>query len=260
MVLVALLLALAIGGLARQPAAMAAPIVICDVVLPDGTVIVETCVLECKNTHVLGQPGEPAPGTCTLRRLENDDKGLPPDPPDPPEPEEDTQISGANQVQSIENDARFLVPDGIGGGGTIRNDAGTAHFAISATRMTPQNVGDSQPVVLGQVHWTTTSADGSTTALSSVVVNEYGWAENVEGGRWARGTMSVNGEGEVPFVLRAVDGGSPGSSADTIELMVGNAVEGETMSDFSYQAEGTLTSGDLQLLGFTAALPGDSER
>jgi hypothetical protein len=62
--------------------------------------------------------------------------------------------------------------------------------------------------------------------------------------------MQVNGSGEYPFLLRAVDLGTAVTGQDTAALRVGTALaEG---SDFGYEGEGLLTGGDLQLLDVVA--------
>jgi hypothetical protein len=64
--------------------------------------------------------------------------------------------------------------------------------------------------------------------------------------------MQVNGEGDYPFVARAMDGGSPGSAMDRVELEVntGGALEGDASpgsdDEFTYSAAGNLVAGDVQ--------------
>lgn len=142
-----------------------------------------------------------------------------------------------------------IVLKGIDGGGNVSTGNRDVHFSIFATHVFPES-DDSGPTVIGQVHWTETDADGSVMTLESVSVDEYGWIDDVEGGRWLRGTMSVDGEGDFPFFLRAVDAGAPGSGADTVELMVGSAIEGHEDASFGYQLAGELNAGDLQILDF----------
>lgn len=143
---------------------------------------------------------------------------------------------------------------GVDGGGVISTPDGEAHFALFATQVT---LDQGPPLVIGQVSWLATNPDGSSITLSSIFVDEYGWTDGTDGGRWARGLMSVNGEGAYPFHIMAIDGGPPGAGSDTVRLAVGGAVEGETPSDFSYEAEGRLTSGGLQILAFDEAYLND---
>ena len=87
--------------------------------------------------------------------------------------------------------------------------------------------------------------------MVSTAVEEYGKMSNNESGRVIRGTMSVNGVGEFPFVVRAVDGGFSGDAGDSVEIHGGDAVEGTSGSELTYSASGALETGDFQLLNFT---------
>lgn len=253
MMLAALCLVLTISGLSYQSTAALEKPFICE--LTPGHL--EVCVWRpCKDDqgnvirHPDGQIAQCAKSLDEVNDTDEEEAQLP-----DPQP---SNTSATIQLGTID-EARFLVPNGIGGGGAIKTTDGTANFAITATRMTPMNYGDSEPLVLGQLRWTATSADGSTTTFTSVLIDEYGWIKDIDGGRWARGTLTVNGEGEYPFVLRTVDGGPPDAGQDTIELSVGNTIEGQDSTSFGYHAEGSLTSGDLQLLGFTVISPTTGE-
>lgn len=135
----------------------------------------------------------------------------------------------------------------IGGGGTILTDTGSASFSVYALQV-PYPTDEYLPADTGGIHWTATSDDGATTTFASVLVDDYGWdGEGDASPRWIRGLMSVNGEGEYPFVLRLLDGGLPGSGEDTAELVVGSAIEGSDSQGFGYHASGPLTYGDVQI-------------
>ncbi len=71
-------------------------------------------------------------------------------------------------------------------------------------------------------------------------------------GAEVRGRMQVNGEGDYPFVARAMDGGAPGSALDRVELEVntGGALDGDAApgcdDEFTCSASGNLVAGDVQ--------------
>lgn len=77
-----------------------------------------------------------------------------------------------------------------------------------------------------------------------------------DSGRVIRGLMSVNGEGDYPFVVQAIDGEFTGETVDSVTIRVGDAAEGASGSGFSYTAEGSLVSGDIQLLNFEPEVQG----
>lgn len=143
---------------------------------------------------------------------------------------------------------------GISGGGSLATANGPAQFTLFATGITASGAAG-EPVVRGQVQWTATDANGEQLLLQTVETTDYGPIEGTEGGRFIHGTMSVNGEGEYPFVLNAVDAGPPGEAQDTVSLAVGSEVEGASSSDFGYAAEGPLETGDIQLLNFVEPAP-----
>lgn len=135
----------------------------------------------------------------------------------------------------------------IGGGGTIDTADGTASFSVYALQV-PYPTDEYEPADTGGVHWIATNLDGTVLTLTSVLVDDYGWdGDDIGGTRWVRGLMSVNGEGEVPFVMRLLDGGPPESGQDTVELVVGAEIEGSDGAGFGYRASGPLAHGDVQI-------------
>lgn len=140
---------------------------------------------------------------------------------------------------------------GLSGGGTVAGQAGEAEFSVFASRLT---LSEKEERVIGQLRW----GEGETT-LESIEVSDYGPLEGDKRARRLVGTLSVNGEGSFPFILTAVDGGTPGSGLDTVTLTVGDAdaatPSAATTDAFSYAVtDAPLTGGDLQLLDLTTLL------
>jgi hypothetical protein len=159
---------------------------------------------------------------------------------------------------------------GIAGGGAVQTAGGDAHLALVATR-TPARVGQDLFDVVGQVRWTDPAWERAGLALESTVVTFYGPLPDVEGGREVIGWMRTDQRtGDLPFVLRVVDAGPPGSGEDTAELWVGDPALADDVaggafgadpepSGFGYAAAGTLVSGDLQLVNLAVPSATDEE-
>lgn len=134
---------------------------------------------------------------------------------------------------------------GITGGGVVATATGDAHVSLFGTRLEVGGQQEAGPP-LGAVHWTD---PGAGLEFASVTVTHYGWVPDQEQAREIRGTMSLNGSGAYPFVLRAVDAGPPGSGEDTVALTVGdNVAVGEEPTGVDYIASGPLVGGDVELL------------
>lgn len=131
----------------------------------------------------------------------------------------------------------------IGGGGAIVTDTGDANFSIFVLDVPPPSEAY-EPAVTGGIHWTGANADGSDITLTSVQLTDC-WEE--EGSRWISGLMSVDGEGEVPFLLKVFDSGPPALGKDMVELVVGSALE-DSQDGFGYRAAGNLSAGDVWLM------------
>lgn len=154
---------------------------------------------------------------------------------------------------------------GIAGGGAVRTASdGEAHLSLVATRSLVPGQTDAYHVI-GQVRWSDPAWEGAGLVLESSVVASYGPLPDVETGRQVVGWMrSEQTPASLPFVLRVVDAGPPGSAADTAALWVGDAVLDDAVfadpdvtsvfgtdlesTGFRYTAEGSLVSGDLQLV------------
>lgn len=161
-------------------------------------------------------------------------------------------LGGAAMLQAGRGDAAPLrnlrfIGGGVAGGGVAKLADGEAHFALFATRLQPEGGPLS---FLGRILWVDRAPSGRTISLESAEIEEYAPIPGVPTGRFARGTMRVNGAGSYPFRLEVVDVGPPGSGQDTVSLAVGSDV-----SDFGYTAIGTVATGDIELLTFDFTVP-----
>ena len=146
--------------------------------------------------------------------------------------------------------ARLILQRGMSGGGLAQLEGGAeprlANFGLFASSV---QLPEGATLVLGAIQWLEAGTD---LQLQSIEVVECIPIPNRSDGAQVRGRMQVNGEGDFPFVIRAYDGGRPGSSLDRIEVEVNTeaAREGATReaSDdaFTYEAAGNLVAGDLQ--------------
>lgn len=136
---------------------------------------------------------------------------------------------------------------GITGGGVVRTADGDANLVLFATQLAD----DAPQEAAGFVRWLDPIAEGGLT-LESVGPIAYDWPEGEEHLRNIRGIMSVNGEGEQPFVLEVFDAGPDLLGQDTARLTVGDAIDDGGSSGFGYEAAGTVVGGDIQLLSSVA--------
>jgi hypothetical protein len=136
------------------------------------------------------------------------------------------------------------------GGGLARFDHGEASFSVFASRLIFED--DNLEVVAGSVNWTDISSE---VTMTSIEVTGYNVPEDQpEHGQTRQiiGTIIVNGQAEYPFELVVTDGGTPGSAADSVALIVGDGVRvSETATPaaglgFSYMAAGPIVTGDIQ--------------
>jgi hypothetical protein len=139
---------------------------------------------------------------------------------------------------------------GITGGGVVETAAGDVQLVLFASVV---DEGSSQAA--GFVHWLLPGAPDGQVTLESIGPLAYEKPQEHE--RILRGIMQVDGSGEHPFALRLVDAGPGAIGEDTAALLVGTrAVADETNRGFSYEGEGKLIAGDLQLLSEVAPVPG----
>lgn len=155
--------------------------------------------------------------------------------------------------------ARFIMARGMAGGGLAKlaggGDSPLAHLSLFASVM---QLPEGTTLVLGSIRWI---EPGSGLRLETTEVNQCRPMAERPDGAEIRGRMRVNGEGNYPFVLQAIDAGPPGSGLDGIRLEVnGPTARGEEEpeaadGEFSYQADATLVAGDFQWLIVDAAVP-----
>jgi hypothetical protein len=138
---------------------------------------------------------------------------------------------------------------GITGGGVLRTDAGDVNLILFATQLAE----DAPQQAAGFVRWIDPNSEGGL-SLESVGPIAYAWPEGEEHQRFVHGVMTVNGQGQEPFVLEVNDAGPGKASEDTASLLVGSAADSTTGSGFGYSANGTLIGGDFQLLSDVAPI------
>lgn len=146
--------------------------------------------------------------------------------------------------------ARLILQRGMSGGGLAQLEGGAeprlANFGMFASSV---QLPEGATLVLGAIQWLEAGTD---LQLQSIEVVECIPIPNRSDGAQVRGRMQANGEGDYPFVIRAYDGGRPGSSLDRIEIEVNTeaareGAAGDASDDgFTYEAAGNLVAGDLQ--------------
>ena len=138
---------------------------------------------------------------------------------------------------------------GITGGGVVGTATGDAQFVLFASV-----VDESSSQAAGFVRWLLPEAPDGQVTLESVGPLAYEKPQEQE--RVLRGIMQVDGSGQHPFVLRLVDAGPDAIGEDTAALLVGTraATDGAN-SGYTYEGEGKLVAGDLQLLSQVAPVP-----
>src|SRR5215207_7527492 len=151
-------------------------------------------------------------------------------------------------IGSRDVSARLILQRGMSGGGLAQlegsDEPRLANFGLFASAV---QLPEGQNLVLGSIQWIEA---GTNLQLQSLEVTQCIPIPNRTDGAEVRGRMQVNGAGDYPFVARAMDGGTPGSALDRVELEVnsGGALEGEAApgsdDEFSYSAAGNLVAGD----------------
>ncbi len=154
----------------------------------------------------------------------------------------------APKVQGVAT--RIILQRGMSGGGLAQLDGSEeprlANFGLFASSL---QLPDGATLVLGAIQWIEAGTD---LQLQSLEVTQCIPIADRSDGAEVRGRMQVNGEGDFPFVIRAIDGGRPGSALDRIEMEVNTpaAREGATSQasddEFVYEAAGNLVAGDFQ--------------
>ena len=155
-------------------------------------------------------------------------------------------LLGANRA-----DARIALVRGVFGGGLAKIDGGEepglAHLSLFASAV---QFPEGRLAFIGGVRWLEA---GTGLMLESTEITECVGTDEHPGARRVSGRMTVNGAGDYPFVLTAVEIGPPGSGQDTIELEVNGpntAGEGEEAAsdDFTYSVAARLVAGDFQVV------------
>lgn len=156
----------------------------------------------------------------------------------------------ATPVAAKQVTARLILQRGMSGGGLAQLESGAeprlANFGLFASAV---QLPEGTTLVLGAIQWLEAGTD---LQLQSIEVVQCIPIPNRSDGAEVRGRMQVNGEGNYPFVIRAYDGGRPGSSLDRIEIEVNTEAAregalGEASDEaFTYEAAGNLVAGDLQ--------------
>jgi len=135
---------------------------------------------------------------------------------------------------------------GITGGGVVQTAGGEAQLVLFASRLEAGTT-----AAAGFVRWILPGEGSESLTLESVGPIAYENVADDERARDVRGTMQANGSGEHPFVLRLRDAGPDAVGQDTAALTVGD----QTTDAFSYDGDGPLVGGDLQLLASVAPAP-----
>jgi hypothetical protein len=144
---------------------------------------------------------------------------------------------------------RLIRQRGMSGGGLAQLDGSEeprlANFGLFAAAV---QLPDGTSLVLGRIQWFEAGTD---LQLTSLEVTQCMPSETHADGAEVRGRMQVNGEGDYPFLARAIDSGNPGSALDRIEIEVNTTAAREgadapSDEDFEYLATGNLVAGDLQ--------------
>jgi hypothetical protein len=146
--------------------------------------------------------------------------------------------------------ARVILLRGMSGGGMAQLDGSEtprlANFGLFASAM---QLPDGSTLVLGAIQWIEAGTD---LELQSIEVTQCQPAEDRIDAAEIRGRMQVNGAGDYPFLIRAIDAGRPGSALDRIEIDVNTpaALDGATSAasddTFVYEVTGNLVAGDFQ--------------
>jgi len=147
---------------------------------------------------------------------------------------------------------------GMTGGGLARIERGDepelVNFSVFASAMI---LPDGQGLVVGSIRWIEA---GTGLRLQTIEVTVCRPLVDRPDGADIRGRMSVDGEGDYPFLLEAIDAGQPGSGLDAVRLEVNSARAREestteaTDADFVYEVAAALVAGDCQWIIVDAAL------
>ena len=99
----------------------------------------------------------------------------------------------------------------------LRTDAGDVNLILFATQLAE----DAPQQAAGFVRWIDPNSQGGL-SLESVGPIAYAWPEGEEHQRFVHGVMTVNGQGQEPFVLEVNDAGAGKANEDTASILVGD--------------------------------------
>ncbi len=149
-----------------------------------------------------------------------------------------------------EASARYIQQRGMSGGGLAQLEGSEeprlVNFGLFASAV---QLPDGQNLVLGKLQWIEAGTDFQ---MQSIEVVQCIPIPNRTDGAEVRGRLQVNGEGDYPFVARAMDGGAPGSALDRIEIEVNTEAARQgarteaSDDEFEFVAAGNLVAGDMQ--------------
>lgn len=165
-------------------------------------------------------------------------------------------VVGLHQAPAAE--ARFLLARGMTGGGLLKLDRGVepqlAHFSLFASAM---QMPEGNTLFLGKIQWIE-AATGL--HLESTAITQCVALEDRPDGAQIRGRMTINGEGDYPFIIHAFDSALPGTGKDALMIEV-DGPRAREESDVSgsgdpvYGTTATVVAGDFQWIIVDAELP-----
>lgn len=129
---------------------------------------------------------------------------------------------------------------GVAGGGTVAlEDGGMASFSLFASRFAVE--GQEEPLISGRLQWV--QDDGH--SLESSEITNYGPLPDVDANARVIEGIGKGGDGaDVPFRFVVIDLDGPGTGKDVIQVILGEP------ANPAFKLDGTLATGDIQLLTF----------
>ena len=171
-------------------------------------------------------------------------------------------LAGAAAAATLAPTASLAAMSGAAGivaGGTLEGANGTITFSAFGSRITLDDV--DEPVLFCALTWHDPAGlDGGPLTIDFASAASYG-PTDVDTERLMTGTVTINGDAEAPFALWMVDGGVVGEGGDTVHLAVGDValvdgtpVAGGDAGVISYDVEGELASGNIQIIALPEAM------
>ena len=157
------------------------------------------------------------------------------------------------------SEARPMLARGMAGGGLARLESGgsqpLAQFSLFASAM---QLPEGNTLFLGKILWVEA---GAGLQLESTEITQCVALEDRPDGAQIRGRMTVNGEGDYPFVIHAFDSSLPGTGKDSIMIEVDGRLARELTETDSeaiepaYTATASIVAGDFQWIIADIDLP-----